>query len=102
MDIYWGTKGFSLRLKSKTGKILSLFYGLPPGSNGRDVAYIQGYVGYIEDENTRANIRRLFLSIEGTTPRGEYTVDLELSPKTLEAAKQLVEVLWEVKTQFER
>jgi hypothetical protein len=101
MEIYWGTKGFSLRVKSKSGKLLSLFYCLPPGSNDRDVAYIQGYVGYIEDEAMRANVRRRFLDVEGTTAKGEYTIDLELSLKTLEAARKMVEVLWEVKTQFE-
>ncbi len=100
MQIYWGIKGFSLRAKTKTGELMTLFYGFPPGSNDRDVACIQGYVGNINDPVLKNEIRQKFLSVQGTTPQGEYTVGLEMSPRTLGAGKKLAELLWEVKTLF--
>lgn len=94
MQIYWGTKGFSLRLEKENGEVISLFYGYPPGSNERDVTSIQGYVGNIEDLKLQSEIRQKFLSVEGTNPAGKYTVDLEIDNNNIETGRQLVKILW--------
>ena len=96
MLIYWGTKGFSLRLETKNGESISLFYGYPPGSDGSVVTHIQGYVANIDDPELQSEIRQKFLSVEGTVPAGQYTVDLEINVNNIEIGKQLVEVLWEI------
>ena len=96
MQIYWGTKGFSLRLETENGKIISLFYGYPPGSNESVVTHIQGYVGSIEDLELQSEIKQKFLSVEGTILAGKYTVDLEIDKNNVETGRQLVNKLWEI------
>jgi len=96
MQIYWGTKGFSLRLAIKRGEIISLFYGYPPGSNESVVTHIQGYVANIEDLKLQSEIRQKFLSVEGTILAGKYTVDLEINKNNIETGRQLVKILWEI------
>jgi hypothetical protein len=96
MQIYWGTTGFSLRAPNSEGKRTTLFYGFPRGIVGKDSAVAQGYVGNIEDAQNREQIRQRFLKIPGTTPSGQYTVTLELNTQTLENARKLLAVVWEV------
>ena len=96
MQIYWGTKGFSLRLEIKNGEIISLFYGYPPGSNESVVTNISGYVGYIEDLKLQSEIRQKFLSVEGTNLAGKYTVYLEINKNNIETGRQLVKKIWEI------
>jgi hypothetical protein len=96
MQIYWGTKGFSLRTIGGAGKMISLFYGYPPGANDRDVTYIQGYVADIKNENLKQDIRERFPSIPGTTLQGNYTYDLVLSEATMESANKLIQIVWDI------
>ncbi len=95
MHIYWGTKGFSIGTVDKLGKYTSLFYGLPPGSSGRSTARVQGYVGNIGDSKLRARIRQNYMAVNGTTPQGQYTVNLDLNAGTIESANKLLEVAWD-------
>lgn len=96
MKIYWGTKGFSLRTIDRAGNLISLFYGYPPGTNGRDITFIQGYVADIENENLKQDIRERFLSVPSTTPQGNYTIDLVLSAATMESANKLIQMVWDI------
>ena len=100
MEIYWGTKGFSLRIISSEDRPITLFYGYPPGAGGRPDAYIQGYVANILDRELRERIRRELLSIPGTTKSGDYTVTLDLREGVLEAAKAMREIIWETASQM--
>ncbi len=100
MQIYWGSKGFSLRAKDNEGKLITLFYGYPPGTLGKNSAFVQGYVGYIDDVEYRNQLRQRFLAIPETTQQGEYTVNLDLNAGTLEAAKKLLQVVWDVSAEL--
>jgi hypothetical protein len=96
MSIYWGTKGFSLRAVDRDGNLISLFYGYPPGTSGRDVTFIRGYVANIENENLKQGTREQFLSVPNTTPSGNYTIDLILSAATMESANKLIQIVWDI------
>jgi hypothetical protein len=95
MQIYWGIQGFSIRLETNNGQLISLFYGWPGNSEGEN-PHIQGYVGSIEDEDLRNEIKQKFLSIDGTILSGKYTLDLDLVNNDIENAKKLVAVLWSI------
>ncbi len=100
MQIYWGRKGFSLRARDNTDNMISLFYGFPPGTNERDITHIQGYVGGIEDEVVRVEIQRKFLNVKGTTAQGKYTANLNLTADNLDAAEELLQVVWDAKEEL--
>ncbi|MFC2026836.1 hypothetical protein ACFLUX_02555 [Chloroflexota bacterium] len=100
MQIYWGVKGFSLRTHDNMGKMITLLYGFPPGSPGKDSAIIQGYVGYIDDIEYRNQLRQRFLAIPGTTQQGEFTIGLELNRNTLANANNLLQVVWDTNTEL--
>jgi hypothetical protein len=102
MQVYWGTTGFSLRALDSKGKAVTLFYGFPSGGPSTDSAVAQGYVGYIEDARYREEVRKRFLKIPRTTPSGQYTVTLELDTQTIENAKELIKVVWEVTVMISR
>lgn len=93
MHIYWGVQGFSLRLETNNGQLISLFYGWPGNSEGEN-PHIQGYIGSIENEDLRNEIKQKFLSVNGTILSGKYTLDLDLANNDIENAKKLVDVLW--------
>jgi len=96
-EIYWGRKGFSLRVKDKTGMFQSLFYAFPPGVNNRELTHIQGYAGGIEDTDLRNKIRSSFLKINGTTAQGQYTVNLNLNAQNMNDAKELLQAVFAAK-----
>jgi hypothetical protein len=96
MEIYWGTRSFSLRYLTKDERKLTLFYAYPPGTGEGVDAYLHGYVGYIEDLELQKEIRQKFLSVEGTKPSGNYTVDYEINEDNIENGERLVEMLWEI------
>ena len=80
--------------------MITLFYGYPPGSSGRNSAYVQGYVRDIDDVECRNHLFQRFLAIPGMTQQGNYTVDLNLNAETLESAKKLIQVVLDVNTQL--
>ena len=100
MQIYWGSKGFSLRAKSESGKWMSLFYGFPPGASDRPDACIQAYAGYIENPAAQQDFKERFLSIKNTVPGGEYTVNLEFNSENIDSARKMVKLLWEIKDHY--
>lgn len=102
MEIYWGRKGFSLRVQDKTDNMVTLFYCFPPGTNDRDITHIQGYVGGIADETTRNQIYTNFLSVKGTTAQGKYTANLNLTSDNMDAAKDLLQITWEASDMLSR
>jgi len=102
MHINWGTKGFSLRVKDNTGKLLTLFYGFPAESPSKDNAFVEGYLGQIDDIEYRNQTRQKFLAISGIAPQGEYTIYLDLNAKTIEAANKILQVVWEINTELSK
>lgn len=95
IEIYWGTKGFSLRLKLPDGK-KSIFYGYPPGAHGRPSAFIWGEARYFQNSEYRKKIHKRFLNISGFHNYGEYAAELLLSPERLSSARQAVQAVFEI------
>lgn len=100
VEVFWGTKGFSLRLKLPTGKV-SVLYGYPPGSHGRDQTLLWVEARYFEDENQREELRRKYRSVPGVRDYGAYGAELALTPETLVAAETLVQIIWELVDRFQ-
>ena len=102
MHIYWGTTGFSLRAQDSMGKLMTIFYGFPSGGQSKDSAIVQGYVGDIKDVVYRDQVRQRLLTIPGTTASGQYTVILDLNAKTVESAKKLLNMVWDVSVELSK
>lgn len=102
MHIYWGTKGFSLRSQDSKGNPVSLFYGFPPGVSGKDHVVVQGYVGNIDDAKYMNQVHDRFLAVPGTTQGGDYTINLDLNAKTINDAKKLLQVAWDINKELQR
>ncbi len=92
-DLYWGTKGFSVRPVMVSGATASLLYCFPPGSNGRDVAFIQFYLKDVP-ENDRAGAREAFESVAAVKPQGKYTLDLEMTQQNVASAEEGLAKFW--------
>ena len=102
IQVYWGTTGFSLRVQDRNFNRTTLFYGFPHGGLAKDAPIAQGYVGYIDDVGYREQVRQRYLKIPGATPSGQYTVTLELNAQSLENAKKLLEVVWDVSAEISK
>ena len=59
--IYWGTKGFSVRGSMPDGRLVSLFYGYPPGVNGSPFPLFQAYLGYIQNPQQHSAVQSAFI-----------------------------------------
>lgn len=95
IDIYWGVKGFSLRLILPDGK-KSIFYGYPPGAHNRPTGFIWGEAQYFQNPAYRDKVHNRFLGISGFHKYGEYAAELSLTSETLPFAKQAIQVVWDV------
>ena len=102
MHIYWGTTGFSLRAQDSMGKLMTIFYGFPSGGQSKDSAVVQGYVGDIKAVVYRDQVRQRLLAIPGTTASDQYTVILDLNAKTVESAKKLLNMVWDVSVELSK
>ena len=102
MQPYWGSSGFSLRAPDSKGAFKTLFYGFPSGGPSKDLALVQGYVGYIENPAQREQVRQRLLGVPGAVESGQYTVTLELTTKSLENGRKLLQIVWEVADQLKR
>ncbi|MDP2954202.1 MAG: hypothetical protein Q8O76_12915, partial [Chloroflexota bacterium] len=94
--IYWGIKGFSIRVQTPQGNVVTLLYGFPPGASGREEACIQAYTRDLGEPEYQQAIQRRYAEIDGTVRRGSYTVDLPLVNNAHNRAIQLVERVFEV------
>ncbi len=95
LTIYWGTKGFSVRVPRKDGTLCSLLYGYPPGAHGRPTAFLDAYTAEIKDDAQRQAIRDKFLRTAQFEERGAYTLSLKLDAAGLSAAPPVLSALWE-------
>lgn len=92
--VYWGLKGFSLRVPRPVGNPLTVFYGYPPRANGRSSAHIQGYIAASVDAEIAQTIGAKYLAIPHVFKGGDYTYWLDLTADTLGSARQMLEVAW--------
>ncbi len=94
--INWGLKGFSLRFARASGDLVSLFYGFPAGANERPTDYLQVYLGYLNEAEDPDAIRRRFQDVCNFLEKGKHTLELGLDEGSLEEARKVLEVLWDV------
>jgi hypothetical protein len=94
MEPYWGRTGFSLRSSDIAGTKHSLFYGFPPTSESEEYFSIQGYVGDLENDQLKEQCKSEFLKVPGTTAKGQYTINLYLTGENMDAANDLLQVVW--------
>ena len=92
--IFWGQKGFSLRVTAPSGKLSSIFYGFPTGAHGRAYPFVWAIARYLGDEKYEDEIRQRFAKVEGTSKYGKYGYELPLTENNLPAAQQLVDIVW--------
>ena len=96
VPVYWGTKGFSLRVPRGGGKLGSLLYGFQSGAHGREEPFIQVYVKWAGNDEERQRFRQGFLDLGGFRASGEYTAELGLSEQSsIELAQQALELIWD-------
>lgn len=97
LSVYWGIKGFSLRVSDKNGKLHSIYYGYPPGAHGSDKAFVQGYLSSpLREPPFGEQVRKQFLSIDGFTQQGAYTLNLPLTKETIGSAQKSLKIIWEI------
>jgi hypothetical protein len=77
-EIVWGTKGFSLRLPTPSGSLLSLFYGFPAYGQWPQTPLFQAYLQYIEDKEISYSLRSELLDIADFVEKGKYTLEISL------------------------
>ncbi len=100
--IYWGVKGFSIRVPRHSGELCSVFYGFPPDSHYQHVPFIRAYLGDLSSSDDAEGIRRRFLAVAPFIEKGRFTLDLSLQDESLTTAKKAVAVLWEVSAELRR
>lgn len=94
LTVYWGTKGFSIRMMLD-GKLTSLFYGYPPGANGLKHPCLTAYLANLASERQPA-VRERFTRLVPFQKSGEFSLNLHLEPGKVPVAQRAVDALWEV------
>ena len=77
-ELTWGTKGFSIRLPTPSGSLLSLFYGFPASGQWPHTPLFQAYLGYIEDEDVSAALRQELMQKAAFVEKGKHTLEISL------------------------
>lgn len=96
ITVYWGLKGFSLRVSDSTGKLHSFFYCYPPGVYG-DLPVIEGFsTPIVRETDIGKFMEDNLLDIPGFKKFGQYTCRLSLNNESLESAWQSLEVIWKL------
>jgi nucleoside phosphorylase len=94
-SIYWGTKGFTIRVAWQE-MLIALFYGFPPGSQGQDKAELHAYLPKELPDDLRSWAWKLYEDAAPFRRGGQYTLKLTLDEGTMEAARRSIEILWQV------
>lgn len=84
--VTWGTKGFSVRVPTPQGKLVSYLYGYPAGVDDYPVPLFQTYLGYIDDPDTKAIAQEAFTRLIPFHLRGKHTLQVELDEDGVRAA----------------
>lgn len=71
LTIYWGQKGFSIRVPRKNGQLNTILCGYPPGANGSDVPYWEVHADKVEGLEVSAAVKELFRSLNTFQPHGQ-------------------------------
>jgi hypothetical protein len=95
VTVNWGYKGFSLRAPDRTGKLQSIFYCFPPGTNGSATAYVQGWMDKpLRNSELGREYARALLAIGGFHKAGPNAVRLNLTEDMLASGRQSLHRVW--------
>ena len=87
MIVYWGTKGFSLRVPLNLPLTVILCY--PPN-------LLQVHVkNWPREQKREAELRRQLGEIAPRRPGAEYTYSLNVGEKTMENARKVLDLVWD-------
>lgn len=95
-QIYWGTKGFSVRATKLDGELVSILYGYPPGSSGGPTPSIELYLKYLMPFEDPKAISRALKEIAPFQESGQYTIKLLLEPQNLASGREALKVIWKL------
>jgi len=98
--VSWGQMGFSVRLPTPEGKLLSFFYGYLPGVNASPTPLFQAYLGYVEDPADHNTLRQAFGREISFTAKGKHTLELALDADTVAAASSKLSALLDIAEHF--
>ena len=59
-------------------------------------AFVWGYAHNLGDPTYDEEVRNKFLGIPGVSKYGKYGVELEITDETVNAAKQLLDIVWSI------
>ena len=99
-EIVWGTKGFSLRLPTASGGLLSLFYGYPASDQWPVTPLFQAYLRDIEDDEANVALRQELLTRAEFVERGKYTLEIALDDAKSAAVASVIPGLLEVAQKY--
>ena len=101
LTIYWGLKGFSVRVPMGNDNLHSIFYCYPPGANGSANAYIEGYITpVLRGTDAGKHLTDGLLAISGFKKFGQYTCRLILTEEAISAAHCALTVIWKVASEM--
>lgn len=94
-QLYWGVKGFSVRVPRGNGQLEGIVYGYPPGTNGSDAPKLQAYTKALSGERV-AWARERFGQVARFVPTGLHTLNLDPDPTRFVDVDALVAAMEEV------
>ncbi len=94
-QVIFGQKGFSVRVAQSSGKLVSLFWGFPPGSYARQAPAIDINLSYLSPFESPEGIADA-LSRIASFKRGGETVTLLLNPDNLKSGRDALTYLWQL------
>lgn len=95
-EIVWGTKGFSLRLPTISGPLVTLFYGFPAYGQWPQSPLFQAYLQYIEDAAIKETLKSALLEKAKFVEKGKHTLEISLEPTQTKTLKPILPELLEI------
>ncbi len=89
-QITWGVTGFSVRYRLESGSLVSVFYGYPATDERREKPLFHAYLGYLEDAQASADLRKELMQVANFMEKGKHTLEISLDDQI---ATNLVSVL---------
>ena len=94
--VYWGSKGFSIRVPSAEGLPKSILYGFPTGALGREHPSLEAYLRELAPEDNPVGVRGKLLEAASFQEAGSYTLRLTVLDTNIPEATRAMEVVWEL------
>lgn len=102
MNVFWGSTGFSLRVRRSSGDLASLVYGVTPEYYDDGMTHLEVYFAQLIPADEPQTLRQKLLETAPFQERGQYTLDLALEPEHIDNAGHALPLLWEAATRMNR